>query len=431
MQSTLKELPGVSTAVDAWTIGDKTFMITAVNWINSNNFQRISNVIKCDIFNETVSNEKLVECLHKTYSEYKISDKIVATVINNHRQYEQCESYRKLSFLQFNGLQNCIKNPTHVFEMIGIEEVKKALTVKQYAEYHKIAFEKFHALSKQLKSGNLTEKATSMLNSVFNYSSIGSKVTEIYNSISALLNLNDILNELSPVQFTAIDIKFFKEYTMILEPIATAIEYLQKNNCYYATFMPMIYSIKDNLMSLVNQNKIQLCQILLTTVLNAVEHNFQYLFDFNNKLCYPALISTCTHPFFKMRWLKGDLKVHTNQILNLLVEVAKEYEDKNKITTNHHQSTSNDDTQQKPSEKKFKFSFDTTSNEDTEHETMIQMDFMSFLKKPCQNNESDLDELKLHPWVQKLFIRYNSILSSAASFEQHVPLFGEFCEMRF
>lgn len=75
--------------------------------------------------------------------------------------------------------------------------------------------------------------------------------------------------------------------------------------------------------------------------------------------------------------------------------------------------------------KKFKFSFDTSSNEESNDETMIQMDIMSFLKKPCQNDETNLEELKLHPWVQKLFIRYNSIISSTAALERSVPLSGE------
>lgn len=77
-----------------------------------------------------------------------------------------------------------------------------------------------------------------------------------------------------------------------------------------------------------------------------------------------------------------------------------------------------------PTSKKFKFSFDTSSNEETNDETMIQMDFMSFLKKPCQNNENHLQELTLHPWVQKLFVKYNSMLPSVAALERSVPLSG-------
>lgn len=81
-------------------------------------------------------------------------------------------------------------------------------------------------------------------------------------------------------------------------------------------------------------------------------------------------------------------------------------------------------TEKKPAEKKFKFSFDTSSNSEQNDETMIQMDCMSFLKKPCQNDESNLDELKLHPWIQRLFMRFNAIISSSEALERSVSLSG-------
>lgn len=57
---------------------------------------------------------------------------------------------------------------------------------------------------------------------------------------------------------------------------------------------------------------------------------------------------------------------------------------------------------------------------------IIQMDVMSFLKKPCQNDENNLEQLKHHPLVQKLFIRYNSIVSSSAALERSIPLNGKY-----
>lgn len=431
LHSTLKDLTSVSTAVDTWSVHRKTFMVAIVNWIDSTDFQRVSNVISCDIFNGAVSNEHFIERLQQIYNEYGISEKIVATVTNNNRQYEKCESINGMVYLPLKSLDyHHIENPTHLFELIGSKEVQRALEDEQYAEYHKSAFAKFDAFFEQLNAGNISEEAKSIVEDIFIHPLIGSKVTDTYNSVSNLVNcdsefVNRTLNELKIAQFTENDINFFKEYVIILEPIATAIEYLQKNNCYYATLLPMIYSMKDNLMDVKNQGKIQLCQTLLTTILSAVEHKFQYLFEFDNEKCHPALISTCTHPFFKMRWLKGDRKIHTNQILNLLVKVAKEYDDGIK-ENNINQQPAVDDFEEEPSKKKFKFSFDTTSSEETDDEMMIQMDFMSFLKKPCQNNDNNLEELKQHPWVQKLFIRYNSIISSAAALERSFPLFGEF-----
>lgn len=59
------------------------------------------------------------------------------------------------------------------------------------------------------------------------------------------------------------------------------------------------------------------------------------------------------------------------------------------------------------------------------------MDFMSFLRKPCQNNETNLEELKQHTWVQKLFLMYNSIILSSGALERSIPLSGIFLDFKF
>ncbi|XP_055309472.1 uncharacterized protein LOC129573192 isoform X2 [Sitodiplosis mosellana] len=425
--ASLKAVSSVSTAIDVWTVRQKTFMSVIVNWIDSKDFQRVSNVIGCEIFNGSETTQSLFERLQKIYCEYDLSNKIVASVTNNNPQYETDAAGNEVKYLQINGLSMHIKSPTHLFELIGLEGSHKALNDEQYAAIHSSAFTKFNALVEHAKGQSVSEKSASILNAIFNHPSIGSKVIEIYNNVSNLVtcdhqSLNEILTEIETLALTQVDIDFLKEYAIILEPIATAIEYLQKNNCYYATLLPMVYSMKDNLMDVNNRGQIQLCQPLLAAILNGVDQHFDHLFDFSSEKSAPAIIATCTHPFFKMRWLKGDLKTptNTNQILDLLVKAAKKYDGDTK-KENEVQGTSARD-EQKPPEKKFKFSFDTSLNEETTDETMIQMDFMSFLKKPCQNDETNLEELKLHPWVQKLFMRYNSIISSTAALERSVPL---------
>lgn len=349
LMSSLKEVRSVSIAIDAWSMRQKTFMSIAVNWIDPNDFRRISSLIGCEVFDAASSNEYLIEQAQQIYSDYNISSKIVATVTNNNLQYERSNLFNEVIYLQLDKLVNHIKNPTHSFELIGIDVANKALANEQYAEAHKSVFTKFDALMEYVKQRNLPKKSASNINTIFNHhSAVGSKVTEIYNTISNLAtcdteNLNETLVELHIPIFTETDFSFMKEYALIIEPIATAIEYLQKNNCYYATLLPMVYSMKDNLMD-VQQNRgleIQLCQPLLTAILNGVEQTFEHLFDFTNEKCVPAIIATCTHPFFKMRWLKDALKTptNTNHILDLLVKVAKEYDDGKKGKTEEGTST--------------------------------------------------------------------------------------------
>lgn len=331
--SSLRDVASVSTAIDVWTVRQKTFMSVVVNWIDSKDFQRVSNVIGCEVFNDTKVTQSVFDRLHQIYCEYDLSNKIVASVTNNNEQYKACDDSNDVEYLQINGLPMHIKCATHLFEVIGLRESQVALNNEQYEKMHRSAFTKYGALCEHAKSSIVSDKSAVILNAVFNHPSIGSKVIEIYNNVSNLVtcdcqSLNEILTEIGASTFTQLDIDFLKEYSTILEPIATAIEYIQKNNCYYATILPMVYSMKDNLMEAHNRGQIQLCQSLLAAILNGVDKHFDHLFDFSNEKSVPAIIATCTHPFFKMRWLKGDLKTQTNtsHILGLLVKAAKDYD---------------------------------------------------------------------------------------------------------
>lgn len=334
LSSTLKGVSSISTVVDAWWTGSKTFMSVGVNWIDTKNFQRISNIIGCIVFNESVSNNLLVERLHQTYEHYGISNKIIATVTNNHPQYDDdIEQTSKVTYWQIEGLKNQIDNPAYLFELIGRKADGEAFNDTIYAELHQAAFSKFKILSDYYKDSNITDRASCFLDGIFKHSSKESKVAHDFNAISNLINcdqmnLNSVLEELNVSPFTHTDIDFLKEYVVVFEPIATAIEYLQIHNCYYGTLLPMVYSMKDNLEDVRNRGAVTLCQALLAAILNGIEQYFSYLFDFTNEKCAPAIIATCTHPYFKMRWLKGAMKtsVSTNQILELLVKAAKEYD---------------------------------------------------------------------------------------------------------
>lgn len=340
----------VSTAIDIWSAQHKTFLCIVANWIDTNNFQRISSMIACDIFAESISNDILLERVHQVYTERGISNKVVSTVTNNYLTQGRDEAHEKTKHIvrPIDGLANHIINPTYLFEVIGNESIEKALTNYQFAQLHKSTFMKFNDLYLRTKSMDPSVSAT-ILNEIFHYVSVGSKTTEIYNNVLNLVNcdtahLNETLAQLGLPLFDDTELSFLREFSIVLEPIATAIEYLQKNNCYYATVLPMVYSMKENLTDIMNREEIHLCKALLMAILWGVEHHFEHLFDFESDKCIPAIIATCTHPFFKMRWLKGTLKTpaNTNQILDLLTTTAANVDDgTEKKLTCQQPSTSN------------------------------------------------------------------------------------------
>lgn len=349
LSSSLVGVLSVSIAVDVWSTRQRTFMSVIANWIDSTDFRRISNIISCDVFQNPITSQFLVERLQFIYSHNELTDKIVATVTNNHQQHETDNEIDDVTHLQLDELENRIQNPTHLFESIGQDDAHEALNDALYAELYRSAFHKIDSLREHSNDGNLSECSSQTLNELFNHSWIGSKFENIFNGISSLVNgdrenLDAITTELKISSFTETDMQFLKEYVSVMEPIATAIEYLQKNNCFYATLLPMVYSMKENLLDLQNRGEVQLCQVLLVTVVNAVEKHFSYLFDFDNDKCVPAVIATCTHPFFKMRWLKGASKTpaNTNRIIDVLVQAVKKHNDGNKKARTDPPTSSND-----------------------------------------------------------------------------------------
>lgn len=66
----------------------------------------------------------------------------------------------------------------------------------------------------------------------------------------------------------------------------------------------------------------------------------------------------------------------------------------------------------------FQFQFEETQNTTVDRTVSIQLDVMTFLKKPCEPNLHNRDQLKEHPIVKQLFVKFNSVSSSSAPAER-------------
>lgn len=342
----------VSTTVDAYeTQRKKIFLGISAHWIDVKTFKKMSTIVKCEKLSALLPfvNEAILERIQSVYLEYELEKKIIATVTNNDsnvpnlfsksgvrlssendgKVQNNCEEVdSRFNYVNIERIDNQIHCPTYLFELIGAEDASKALNDFTYADYHKSVFEKLNELWKRSKETSTSEQIANILGSKITQPTC-SAWTSLHDSIANLLKiniirLNEVLKLLDIPILSADDVEFMKEYVKIMEPISTAIDYLQKNDCYYATFLPMVHSTKDNLID-IKTNGVNFCLPLLNIILGSIDERFGHLFEFTNEKCIPALIATCTHPFFKMRWLKGDLKTasNTNMILDILVNSAK------------------------------------------------------------------------------------------------------------
>lgn len=320
VQSLLEKAFYISTTVDAYQFNSKIFLAIAAHWIDVRTFRKMSAIITCDKLNAFLRhvNEAILERIQSVYSEHEIEKKVVANVTNNDSDVKCLFSKVGLhgldetdssgidsnfTYLDIEGVENEIKCPTYMFELICAEDAAKALEDSQYASCYKRVFDKLNDLWTQSRKSTFSQQIEDILGTNFpqpNHSAF----TSFYDSICSLLKfnvvrLNEVLNLLQIDAITNEDSEFLKEYVKIMEPIYTALDYLQKNDCYYATFLPMVHSTKDNLLD-IKANEISHCLPLLNAILNGIEERFGHLFEFTNEKCIWPLVSTCSHPYFKV-----------------------------------------------------------------------------------------------------------------------------------
>lgn len=326
----------------------KIFIALTANWIDVSTFQRKTVALACDILKPSSSfEETLDQRLQAIYSQFNLEGKIVATASHNsiylNVDQHECSKYDKirdlpqtkqLTYIKINDLDNHIQCSAYYFEKICIvDAAKKMVDATQIS-----AFDKFH---------RFTEIAPNDFDETSDQNNSDSKCTFNFNAISKWLDRDETqLREIEmdkPLMLESNEKEFLREYITVIEPIATAIEYQQKNDCFFAAYLPMVHSTRNHLVELKNSEQIQWCNSQLNAIVEGIETRFAHLFDFHDKKCVIPLIATCSHPFFKMRWLKGELKTSSNVnfIVDVLIKAAKEIKTEEKTDTNDTSSTQN------------------------------------------------------------------------------------------
>lgn len=241
-------------------------------------------------------------------------------------------------------------------------------------------------------------------------------------------------------EFTTIDVLFLHEYVKVLEPIAKAIDTLQAE-CYFAYLLPVVHKTVRDLEQM--DNKFKFCQPLLVAVLQGVKERFNYCFDFDDDQCKMALIATCTHPYFKTRWLHGPFKTAANykKIRDTLISAACTIEVKTQtnkkcatLTPGNYIYLNNyflftrvirGMFQLGKKNKGFDFGLDESMKNLVDKELEAETDITAFLRK-SSSDEKDLSQLNQHPFIAELFKKFNAICTSSAPAERLFSQAGMF-----
>lgn len=247
-----------------------------------------------------------------------------------------------VKFLQIpdNVLPNHFRCASHTLCLVSSRDAIEKGKEQKYDDVYKIrcnsAFSKLNALCGKANKPKSSEIIFDSLKCAIK-TPCKTRWNSLFDCIQQLLKfkteaLNEVMEKLELAPFSSEDVEFLKEYLAVTYPIAIGIDDLQSND-YYAFFMPRLHNIKYEL-KVLESNELQHCAPLLKQVSDGFFRRFKRFFDFDNDQCTAAVIATCTHPYFKLRWLHKEY--YTTEVIkkieSKLVEAAMEiYQAQEKI----------------------------------------------------------------------------------------------------
>lgn len=230
----------------------------------------------------------------------------------------------------------------------------------------------------------------------------------LFDSITQLLKYKDKLNivmkELNVYySFKDIDFEYLEELSALLKPIAGALDFLQgQNQCYYGQLLPTLYSLKTRLEMLKEKNFCHLAN-MITPLVNSLIKRFTDFFELSPNI-NEAILATCFHPCYKLRWIPNEYDHEKHRIQNLCINAAEN--SFNDISTNLTSHSSDEDDEN--------FVLFSSQPETTRITKKVDLEVITFFN----DKNKSLTMLNNYPLIKKLFVRFNTSLCSSAPVER-------------
>lgn len=302
-------------------------------------------------------------------------------------------------------LPHHLRCASHTLNLLATTDFHKALKNSTASRIHYPVFGKCTALWNASRRPKTSEVIHDALGCSLTYP-CPTRWNSLYDATIQLLKyktkLNDLNLKLNLCAFKEIELEYLEEFCLLMKPIATALDYLQKEtDCFYGQLLPTLFSLKQRLQNLQEQN-LRHTGFVLSNLLTSLHKRFAKFFELSPE-ANEAIIASCFHPLFKLKWLPESLESERKRIQNLCVnsmEIMETSMSEQAGTT----STNDSD------EDFFIFSCPKIEKQQSQH----QLEFVSFLndKSKC------LSSLNNYPSVKKLFIRFNTSLCSSAAVER-------------
>ncbi|XP_050066382.1 uncharacterized protein LOC126555508 [Aphis gossypii] len=444
--------PSLCTTADIWSIKHKSFMGVTTHWIDETTLTRFSCVLACRRFRGSHTYDKIAELLHEIICEFSIErEQLISTVTDNGSNFVKafkdfgCEidCNFQTNDLEFNDdRENTDEEESTdqaTFESIEVDDIMTQGTTIVLPRHLRcashtlslIATTDFNYILKGTPASRINHsvmgkcttlwnlsrrpKSSEIIHNILNCSlkyPCPTRWNSLYDSITQLLKykdkLNLVLKELN-VKYTLkeIDLEYLEELAALLKPIAGALDFLQsENQCYYGQLLPTLFSLKTRLEMLKEKHFRHLAN-MITPLVNSLVKRFNDFFELSPSI-NEAILATCFHPCFKLRWISNEYDHEKNRIQNLCINAAENIFN-NDVANNSNYSDEDDENfiifSSQPVAKTVK---------------KADLEVVTFFN----DKSKSLNILNNYPIVKKLFIRFNTSLCSSAPVERMFSMAG-------
>lgn len=306
----------IGITADIWSSKHRSYMGMTAHWVDPTTLERRNAILSCARFMFPHTNDRISQHLKEICDIYGITKKVIATTTDNAANFDK--AFREfgipieLHFVDDDVLSEFeyvnigkvlslhVKCASHTFSLIGVKDSAFALNDKKYFNQYTSAFKKLNQLWSCANKPKGSEKIQIILGSAI-HRPVATRWNSVYDCIAKILRLDSaklaqLMSALEIPEFSVIDLGFLHEYEKVLKPIARALDYLQ-SECYFALLLPMVHNTKQDLLQLKTEN-LKYVAPLLDAVLAGIDKRLEQ--------CKAAIVATCSHPFFKTRWLIGE-----------------------------------------------------------------------------------------------------------------------------
>lgn len=444
--------------VDIWSNKHRGFFGITVHWIDGISFERKSAALSCGHFASPHTNERIAERLQIINHEFGISEKVNVIVSDNASNFVKAltdfgtdwscfqsnhdEDEDEIEFYDFTGCklgchQRC---GSHTVNLIARVDSLNALDDGFFCRMYQAAMKKVERLWSVLSQQKANETLFSHLNSSVHHPPT-TRWNFQFDSLVDLMKkdqekLKSAMIDLKMEPLSSIDIDFLNEYLTVMKPLAGLLDHLQQSDCYFGMLLPSLYATKQQLMDLKsdNNNPVKYCKPLIESVLDGIDSRFGNILDFDSEIGQNAVIASCSHPFFKLKWIPDGAII--DKVKERLLRVARETGENCTATA----AKSNDVA--RPGNKKYDailfqycisdgskksgFQYRFVDSDIPQEALVKEQDVLRFLSTPRSTGERDLFLLNQHPIVREIFLKYNTPITSSAPVERLFSYAGKF-----